>query len=458
MMKLRVFSLCVVAIMSLDGFPDPVQAEVFARVQCHPDRGLLEIEKVLLDRKSAAEREDLQDIESLDQMVMGHDGRLQHVPAGSFDKTCLLGGGTFQIRLGAAPMNARVDEICGEILDMEATVSLNGQGILEGLQFRRGCGGAPSLDYEIIKIVLDESEDVLRIFVGDRTEGYKIDKRYTQEVPLSLLREEPLRDFEIYPLLPGPDGIVRYLKIKLDPVNRIAVPAVTGGDLEALQGYLDEGGDLDARGRLQYRAPTLLYLAAEKGQAEVVQFLMTQGADPRLGRQPVRGWLDTPLGAAIFWGHEKTLRILLAHGREAYTKQNFDEALDYSVVNRDEAIVRMLVPRVDRIRGRTVFRAAGACRDGGRVVEVLLEAGAFLHARNGQGRTLLMQAVSNGQIDCVGRLIRRGARINAISDARPAQTALDMARESGDQEIIRVLEKSGARVFGELLAAEPGMD
>jgi len=73
---------------------------------------------------------------------------------------------------------------------------------------------------------------------------------------------------------------------------------------------LKQGGNLNARfgeGRV-----TLLYDFAFEGDADMVEFLLSRGADPTIGAS----WKDyeTPLHKAAEKGHPEVIKILLTHG------------------------------------------------------------------------------------------------------------------------------------------------
>src|ERR1017187_2542252 len=73
---------------------------------------------------------------------------------------------------------------------------------------------------------------------------------------------------------------------------------------------LKQGGNLNAR--FGESRETLLYAFAFSGEADMVEFLLSRGADPTIGAS----WKDyeTPLHKAAEKGHTNVVNILLNHG------------------------------------------------------------------------------------------------------------------------------------------------
>ncbi|KAG7257531.1 hypothetical protein CRUP_008162 [Coryphaenoides rupestris] len=83
--------------------------------------------------------------------------------------------------------------------------------------------------------------------------------------------------------------------------------ALNNGDLEVVKGVLVKAEDVN-RTLQGGRKP--LHYAADCGQAEILEYLLSQGADA-----PDKHGL-TPLLSAIYEGHLSCVRILLAKGAD----------------------------------------------------------------------------------------------------------------------------------------------
>lgn len=142
---------------------------------------------------------------------------------------------------------------------------------------------------------------------------------------------------------------------------------------------------------------TALSLAAQAGQLDLVRDLMRRGAE--LDRVGAGG--QTPLGAAVFHGHELVVKDLLRKG------------------------ARLDVPGVT---GQWPLHLA--CATGQpRMIEILLGAGASYHEVNRQGRHAMAEAALFGQLGAMQALARAGAsyaepdlyRLNAVHAAALGQ-------------------------------------
>jgi ankyrin repeat protein len=75
-----------------------------------------------------------------------------------------------------------------------------------------------------------------------------------------------------------------------------------------------------------------------------------------------------------------------------------------------------------------------------RSVKALLDHGADVNARNEGGITALMIAAATNQADLAGLLIGAGADQSAKDET--GKTALGMARDKGNDAVIKLLEQS----------------
>jgi len=95
-----------------------------------------------------------------------------------------------------------------------------------------------------------------------------------------------------------------------------------------------------------------------------------------------------------------------------------------------------------RINGYTPLIWASS-RGHTETVHVLLEEGAEVDARLGDGQTALMRASENGHVEIVEALLAAGADVNASTDN--GITALRLAELRHHEEIVELLRKAGAR-------------
>jgi hypothetical protein len=96
-----------------------------------------------------------------------------------------------------------------------------------------------------------------------------------------------------------------------------------------------------------------------------------------------------------------------------------------------------------------------ACRRGRvEIIDLLIQAGADLDVRNAIGQTPLMEAARYGELPAVQRLVAAGADLN-LRSARNNATALGLARENDEREVVELLTKAGGA--DDLVTSETGL-
>jgi cytohesin len=210
-------------------------------------------------------------------------------------------------------------------------------------------------------------------------------------------------------------GAVDVVKLLLERGYRVATieDAVLIGDVERVKEFLAADPNLvNARiGSKGKDQPTVLHLAAAAGRAEVVELLLSRGANPNARAQDGA----TPLHQAV-WGVRaegpEVVGVLLAHGGDANARDS---------------------------SGATPLHIAS---HGGQVefMELLLAAGGDPNAKDKQGRTPLHEAVHTDQ-ELLGAARSLDAAEGRHSSRRP-QAIL----RSGQKLAIDVLLSGGANV------------
>lgn len=216
-------------------------------------------------------------------------------------------------------------------------------------------------------------------------------------------------------------------------VNRFRVEG--NGDFDVVKVLLETPGvDIHSRTNDGFSP---IVLAAEHGNIELLELLLEHGADLKFRDDD--GF--TVLSAALRKRRLEMARHLLAKGVDVNEKlPGGGNALFVAIRSRSPEAVQMLIDAGADLHGGGKVAApiifASAIRNQ-EVVQVLLDAGADVNAINpNNGLTALHRAVGSGP-ELVRLLLDAGAKTGVKN--HEGFTALDLAREHGNQETIELL-------------------
>ncbi len=190
------------------------------------------------------------------------------------------------------------------------------------------------------------------------------------------------------------------------PSEAAFLATVAGGDDEAVGHLIDEDGT-----RLHIRSSdghTPLHLAVVNGHLSLARLLLQRGAD----REAVDGQGQKPLYTAAQLGADETVKLLLS----------FDANVES--FNRAKLLSALQVA----VQGGNVAAA-----------EALLEHGADVDLKYGDGRTPLMTAVANRNVAMASLLLRHGAN-KILRSGSDGLTASDLTK--GSDEMTALLESA----------------
>ena len=242
--------------------------------------------------------------------------------------------------------------------------------------------------------------------------------------------------------------------------------AVGNGHLEIVKRLLEQGVALDApvdisknmfiRELYGYRASrfaqfteiTPLQYAAYRGQGEVYDFLLAQGADPQA--KTADGLL--PLAAAAYSGKPSAVELLITLIEKGLpvngTTDGLAIRLDCNWLDAEKIIGDKNSRRVElQLANLTPLHLAILARDTDSVVAkatLLLEHGADVNARTKLGLTPLHLALANVESYSLCQLlVKHGADVNAKTDQ--GLTPVTYARLFNDEVVAEYLRKKGGK-------------
>ena len=190
-------------------------------------------------------------------------------------------------------------------------------------------------------------------------------------------------------------------------------PDLINSDKEAIEALTQVANKKIAVGKsltelLEENAESVLGLACASGYLELVSVLLAINSNQNLdsvSKSKIKNE-STPLIEACSNGHEQIVELLLKHGANPNKKSSIGSSpLHYAIQNQHANIVKKLID---------------TCKD-----SILVE------QTNENGHTALMEAASNGLLDCVKILVEFGqANVNTYS-AEFKETALTLASYKG---------------------------
>ena len=188
---------------------------------------------------------------------------------------------------------------------------------------------------------------------------------------------------------------------------------------------------------------TALCFASQGCHSEVVQILLSEGADPNI--QEEDGW--TALMIADQNGHSEVVQILLNGGADPnFQKEDGTTALIYASQNGHSEVVLILLkggadPNIQMEDGWTALFSASQSGHS-EVVQILLKGGADPNIQMEEGWIALMPASQNGHSKVVQILLKEGADPNI--QLEDGWAALFSASQNGHSKVVEILLKEGA--------------
>lgn len=180
-----------------------------------------------------------------------------------------------------------------------------------------------------------------------------------------------------------------------------------------------------------------LSTAIYKGNVKFMEFFLSKGASPNKG-----------LSSAVYKGDAKFVEFFLSKGAKP-NKYNLETADKKGLVaikkmllsKTDDAVIKKIMP-YEVEGGGDLFKAIFTEDVQG--VRSAIASGSNVNTRNKNGKTALMLAIEKGNVNIVELLTKAGADVNVRNKAR--LTPLMIAAEVKEFEIAKVLIAAGAQV------------
>ena len=211
---------------------------------------------------------------------------------------------------------------------------------------------------------------------------------------------------------------------------------------EVVKVLIDAGADIEVKG-VNEESPVLL--ASQEGALDVVKVLVKAGAEVCVTDNDG----DTCLMHAVRFGHTETARALLCMPEVDVNQSAGDAwtALHTAVLEKHSSVVQVLIDAGADIeakedKGRSPIHHACACEVGElELVKMLVEAGAGLCVTDNDGRTCLFLAAYFGHIETVRYLVGL-PEVDVNHKTRAGETALSAARRKQRTSVVQVLSST----------------
>jgi ankyrin repeat protein len=226
--------------------------------------------------------------------------------------------------------------------------------------------------------------------------------------------------------------------------------AIAFQQFDVLNYFLEKGADPNYVDNRNGDEESLLVVCARFGDAESAEILRKHGI--------VIGTSESDaLTEAVDYGNYELAEYLLQNGMDVNSRKKYEDgSIGASAWEEAEQrgyfdMVKLLVDHGVNVNDQDV--AFLACEGGGssRIINYLLEHGADINSKDSYGDTALSNAVSSHysdkeyeglakhDLDNVKLLLELGADVTIANDK--GKTALDIAKENKDKEVIKLLEE-----------------
>jgi ankyrin repeat protein len=205
---------------------------------------------------------------------------------------------------------------------------------------------------------------------------------------------------------------------------------------------LDEGANIEAG---DSSAATALHYAAERGYKDVVELLISHGADVSARRTYPAG--DTPLHGAARAEHENIVRLLVDNGADVNAKNNEGLTPADVAVRNTRKMVTPLTPVAKLLiaKGADISVVSAVHVEDLDKVRELIQEGASINVKDQRGRTALHYAAAQGHKEIVELLLANGADVNASTNFY-MKTPAEFAMGAGHNEVAKLLISKGADI------------
>ncbi|MDA7660417.1 ankyrin repeat domain-containing protein [Verrucomicrobia bacterium] len=192
---------------------------------------------------------------------------------------------------------------------------------------------------------------------------------------------------------------------------------------------------------------TLLHIAVRQNLKEIVELLITKGADVnakafQIGDDAEKGRGITPLHYAAIDGFEEIAKLLIESGAEVNANANGRTPLHFATLFNQKVLAEFLIANGADVNAKEDFGDSplmvAVKRGNNEIIKLLTDKGAdALQVYFNEKDSLLFKAANNTDIEYIAQQLEGGADVNVKN--RYGMTLLHTAALSGDKNVIEFL-------------------
>jgi pectate lyase len=182
-----------------------------------------------------------------------------------------------------------------------------------------------------------------------------------------------------------------------------------------------------------------IFAAVHSGDTKEILELISKGAD--INATTGSFWGDTPLHYAGRWGYKEIVELLLTKGADVNTKNNEDQTpVDIALSRNRKEIVDLLIAKGADVSS---IHLAAYLGDAAKVIH-FIEQGSDVNIKDQRRLTPLHYAARQGHKKTVELLLANGADVN--SKGRGNRTAAEFAMQGNHNDVVELLVSKGADI------------
>ena len=229
-----------------------------------------------------------------------------------------------------------------------------------------------------------------------------------------------------YKVVANPASQIGSCGLFFSEINKQLYNATRNGDFKKVASLIKQGADPNTKGPNE---ETALMIAIEEGHKDIVQLFIKKGVDPE--------FINPALVDAVYYRHKEIVQLLLEKGANPNIKDAVEDmpVLAMALQNKDKEIAKLLIEKgADPNTVFTITKKAEFTH-----IPYLKE---HIISWRQYKLTVLIMATHNGDKEIVQLLIEKGADLNAKDSEH--RTALSYAIYNGHKEIVQLLLNKGA--------------